>query len=123
VSPKYALAFAVDLGRVLLAFPTVERGRSHAPPGPLLARLRARGIARRERSSLSRARLARAIAWVDRLGPGGPNCLRRTLLRVALDPLAAREPVVFGLDMPEAKGHAWVSGTEETDRYDVEFRV
>jgi hypothetical protein len=123
VSPRYALALAVDLGHVLLALPTVERGRRHAPAGPLLARLRARGSLRRERSEPSRARLVRAIGWVDRLGPGGPNCLRRTLLRVALDPVAAREPVVFGLDVPEAKGHAWVSGTEEADRYDVEFRV
>jgi hypothetical protein len=123
VSPRYALALALDLGHVLLALPAVERGRRHAPPGPLLTKMRARGISRRERSSFSRARLARAIAWVDRLGPGGPNCLRRTLLRVALDPVAAREPVVFGLDVTEAKGHAWVSGTEEADRYDVEFRV
>jgi hypothetical protein len=123
VSPKYALALAVDLGHVLLALPAVERGRRRSPAGPLLAQMRARGSARRARSSPSRARLARAIGWVDRLGPGGPNCLRRALLRVALDPEAAREPFVFGLNVAEAKGHAWVTGTEEPARYDVEFRV
>ena len=123
MSPKYALLLALDLGHVLLALPTVERGRRTAPPGPLLAQLRARGSVRRKRSERSRARLARAIGWGDRLGPGGPNCLRRTLLRVALDPDSAGESVVFGLNLPRAEGHAWVSGTEAPARYDVEFRV
>ena len=123
MSPKYALLLAVDLGRVLLALPAVERGRRSAPTGPLLAKLRARGRVRRRRSERSRARLARAIGWVDRLGPGGPNCLRRTLLRVALDPDSAGESVVFGLNVPNAQGHAWVSGTEAPAPYDVEFRV
>lgn len=123
MSPKYALLLALDLGRVLLTVTAVERGRRGAPTGPVLAQMRARGRRRRTRSERSRARLARAIAWVDRLSPGGPNCLRRTLLRVALDPDFAREPVVFGLNVPEGKGHAWVSGTETNDQYDVEFRV
>ncbi len=123
MSPKYAVLFALDLGRVLVALPAVERGRRHAPAGPLLEAMRARGRARRVRSPPSRARLARAIGWVDRLGPGGPNCLRRTLLRVALDPESARESVVFGLNVPEAKGHAWVEGTETPAQHDVEFRV
>jgi len=123
VSPRYALLLALDLGRVLLALPAVERGRRRAPTGPLLAQLRARGRGRRRRSERSRARLARAIGWVDRLGPGGPNCLRRTLLRVALDPDSAGESVVLGLNVPKAEGHAWVDGTEAPAPYDVEFRV
>jgi hypothetical protein len=60
---------------------------------------------------------------VDRVGPGGANCYRRALLRVALDPAAANEPVIFGLDVPLAKGHAWVNGQETPDRFDVEFRI
>jgi hypothetical protein len=123
VSPRYAALFAVDLGRVLLALPSIERGRRRAAPGPLLDRMRARGRRRHERSESGRRRLHRAIAWVDFLTPPGPNCLRRTLLRVALDPVSARDPVVFGLDVGEGTGHAWVDGAETDGRYDVEFRV
>jgi hypothetical protein len=50
---------------------------------------------------------------------------------VALDPRAAREPVVFGLNVHlrnerggvTAEGHAWVESTEASGRFDVEFRV
>jgi Transglutaminase-like superfamily len=115
--------FAVDLAMVAMALPRVERGRLRSAVGPLLARLRVEGRRRPARSAAGRARLVRAIGWVDRLGPGGPNCLRRALLRVALDPDAARDPLVFGLDVPSAKGHAWVSGAESDGRFDVEFRV
>jgi hypothetical protein len=118
-----AAEFALDLGRVLALLPSLERARTREGPGPLLDRVRAQGRTRAGRSDASRARLARAIRWVDRLGPGGANCYRRTLLRVALDPKAAREPVVFGLDVPVGKGHAWVSGQEASDRFDVEFRI
>jgi hypothetical protein len=77
------------------------------------------------------AQLARAIGWADRFSPGGPNCLRRTLLRVALDPHAAREPVVLGLNVQgtglgsatKTSGHAWLASSETSGRFDVEFRV
>jgi hypothetical protein len=124
-------AFAIDLGRVLLVLPSVERGRRHTPAGPLLAAIRARGSAQRPRSIRSQTRLARAIRWVDKVGPGGPNCLRRTLLRVALDPRAACKPVFLGLNVKgpaggvafEAHGHAWLADAEALGRFDVEFRV
>ncbi len=116
-------AFALDLGRVLALLPRLERARKREGPGPLLSKIRAQGRNRRARSEVSRARLARAIAWIDRLGPGGANCYRRTLLRVALDPAAASEPVILGLDVPLGKGHAWVNGQEASDRFDVEFRI
>lgn len=115
--------FAVDLGRVLALLPCLERARQREGPGPLLSKVRAQGRTRREQSEASRARLARVIHWVDRIGPGGANCYRRTLLRVALDAAAAREPVIFGLDVPLGSGHAWVSGQEAPGRFDVEFRV
>jgi hypothetical protein len=116
-------AFVLDVGRVLALLPGLERARHREGPGPLLFRVRARGRTRRERSEASRARIARAIHWVDRLWPGGANCYRRTLLRVALDAAAAREPVIFGLDVPLGSGHAWVNGQEAPGRFDVEFRV
>jgi hypothetical protein len=126
-----SVAFAADLGLVAWVLPRVEHGRRNKPAGPLLDDVRAEGRARGGRSERSRARLARAIRWVDRLGPGGPNCLRRTLLAVALDPDAAREPVVFGLNVRakgdptqrSPEGHAWVNETEASGRFDVEFRV
>ncbi len=116
-------AFALDLGRVMVWLPGIDRARKREGPGPLLSKVRTWGLRHAPRSPTSRARLARAIGWVDRLGPGGPNCYRRTLLRIALDPSAASEPVTFGLDVPERKGHAWVSGNEAPDRFDVEFRI
>jgi hypothetical protein len=115
-------ALALDLGRVVARLPGLERARKREGPGPLLSKVRAQGRKRAERSEASRARLARAIRWVDQLGPGGANCYRRMLLRVALDPAAASEPVIFGLDV-SGKGHAWVDGQEARDRFDVEFRI
>jgi hypothetical protein len=128
---RSCFGFALELGRVLLVLPSVEYGRRRTPPGALLAAMRARGSARRARPERSLARLARAIGWADRFSPGGPNCLRRTLLRVALDPQAAREPVILGLNVPgtglagtaKANGHAWLASTETSGRFDVEFRV
>jgi hypothetical protein len=121
----------MDLGRVLVVLPAVERGRRQGASGSVLAAMRRRGARAPSRSARSRVRLARAIGWVDRLGPGGPNCLRRTLLRVALDPIAAKEPVVLGLNVSDARkgirsdsvGHAWLGESEPEGRYDVEFRV
>ena len=128
---RYWTAFALDLGQVLWTLPRVERGRRRGSPGDVLEMLRARGKAARRRSERSERRLARAIRWVDRLGPGGPNCLRRALLRVALDPVAAEKEVVLGLNLTrlrsgersDAAGHAWVGDAEPEGRYEVEFRV
>jgi Transglutaminase-like superfamily len=130
-SARYWAAFAFDLGQVLWLLPRVERGRRRGSPGDILEGLRTRGKGARARSERSQRRLARAIGWVDRLGPGGPNCLRRALLRVALDPEAATEEVVLGLNVTEARaggrsdatGHAWVGDAEPQGRYEVEFRV
>ncbi len=115
--------FALELCHVLALLPGVERARRQEGPGAVLSEVRAQGRQRPERSQASRVRLARAISWVDRLGPGGPNCYRRTLLRLALDPAAAGEAVIFGLDVSEGNGHSWVSGQETADRFDVEFRI
>jgi hypothetical protein len=133
VSPRtrYWTAFALDLGHVLWILPRVERGRRRGSPGDVLEAMRARGKRARRRSERSQRRLARAIGWVDRLGPGGPNCLRRALLRVALDPVAAEMDVVLGLNVTTARsgersdttGHAWVENAEPDGRYEVEFRI
>jgi hypothetical protein len=63
---------------------------------------------------------------LDRLLHGESNCYRRALVRVALDPHAASEPFVLGLDAGAGKerpiGHAWIEGTERPT-FDVEFRL
>ena len=58
---------------------------------------------------------------MDALGPGGPQCLRRVLLELALDAGAAEETVRLGLD-PRATGHAWIVG-REPDRFGATFDV
>lgn len=87
---------------------------------PMVERLRRRGLAlvvphlRRlgrmhpSRSLAERARLRRAIAWLDARCPGGPNCYRRALLEIALDRDAARLPLAleFRRDGDKVVGHA-----------------
>jgi hypothetical protein len=58
--------------------------------------------------------------------PGGPECYRRVLLEVAVDPAAAAEPVHIGLKKSGAlkSGHAWLGDRRGTDeRFDVELVV
>jgi hypothetical protein len=124
-------SFAVDVGRALQVLPAVERCRSAGMPEHALSALRARGARAAARTPRGETSLGRAIRYVDRFSPGGGNCLRRTLLRVALDPEAAKQPVVLGLNVSEARrgtrsdasGHAWVGEGEASGRYEVEFRV
>lgn len=121
-------ALAGELARIARALPAVERGRRHEGPAVLVPRLRAEAAHAPERDHAGRARLRRAISWVDRLVPGGPNCLRRVLLEVALDRGAAREPIVIGLDRDGevADGHAWLGEPRPTDRagsYRMEIKL
>ena len=110
----------LELARVLWTLPRVERMRLRAGPRPALRRIRRPGRRARRRDVRARARLRRAIAWVDRLVPGGPNCYRRSLLEMALDAGAAAEPLVIGLNVTRGapSGHAWV-GPGAAGSYDV----
>jgi hypothetical protein len=83
--------------------------------------MRARGATATARGPIGRARLRRAIGWVDALAPGGANCYRRALLEIALDAGAARETVVFGLDVGRT-GHIAFEDREERT-FDVSFAV
>lgn len=113
--------FAVEVARVVRALPEAERARLEETPERALARMRRLGLAREERDAIGRARLRRAIGWVDALSPRGASCYRRTLLELALDRGAAREPVVFGLDVGRT-GH--VAFKDREDRaFDVAFEV
>lgn len=122
------LALAVEIGRVLRVFSSVERGFLTEGPGPLLARLRGKGRLAQPRDAASRERLQRAIRWVDACVPTGRSCYRRALLEIALDPFAAEEKLIIGLDVSgdSAAGHTWLGEDSVRLRmrpYDVELDV
>jgi len=113
--------FAAELLRVTQSVRDIDERRVRGTPQRVLAELRARGATARERGPIGRARLRRAIGWVDAALPGGPNCYRRILLELALDAGAARETVVFGLDVGST-GHVAFEGREERT-FDVAFSI
>lgn len=120
-APEDAEPFATELGRVLRVVALADRARARLTPERAIAEMRARGARERVRGAVGRARLHRAIGWVDALSPGGASCYRRTLVELALDGGAAREPIVFGLDVGKT-GH--VAFKDREDRtFDVAFEV
>ncbi len=113
-------SFAVEVARVTRVIRAVDAGRKHETPEHVLAAMRQRGLAtERSRGPIGRARLRRAIGWVDALG--GASCYRRILLESALDAGAARETVVFGLDVGRT-GHVAFENREERT-FDVSFAI
>jgi hypothetical protein len=114
-------AFVRDVARALRLVPEAERARQATSPEHAVAEMRARGRTCPARGALARARLRRAIGWVDALHPRGANCYRRTLLELALDGGAAREALVFGLDVGRT-GHVAFKGNEELG-FDVVFEI
>ena len=95
--------------------------RKRQPAERAIAAMRARGRRAQTRGPIGRARLRRAIGWVDALRPGGENCYRRVLLELALDAGAAEEVVVLGLDVGKT-GHIAFEHREEMP-FDVAFRI
>ena len=122
-----AAGHALQAGRVLRALPRIEFDRRRRGTGPLVAEARRRGQTQPEQSLAARARLQRVISWVDARMPGGPNCYRRALLSLALDPDTAARPLRFGLhrDGRPGSGHVWIPGRDQPPalRYDVEFEM
>lgn len=114
-------SFTIELARVVPLVLTVDHARRNETPQRALAAIRAMGEAQISRGPIGRARLRRAVGWVDAMMPGGASCYRRILLEVALDGGAARETVVFGLDVG-ATGHVAFEGREER-RFDVSFAI
>jgi hypothetical protein len=115
-----------DLVAVLRAAPLVERGRLRSGPESLLRTLRARGLAGQPRTDRERRRLARIIRIVDACFPGGGNCYRRSLLEIAVDPVASATPLHLGLRSGGGprSGHAWLGAkTDAPQRYDAEFSL
>lgn len=112
-------AFALELMRAARLVRIADEARKGSP-AEALASMRTRGVqSRRVRGPIGRARLRRAIGWVDALA--GASCYRRILLESALDVGAAHETVVFGLDVGKT-GHVAFEGLEDRS-FDVAFRI
>ena len=118
------LILVAELFKVTSIALFVNRSRSSVAPRDLIAVLRSSGATCAARDSHGRERLRRAIRFVDRCFPSGPNCYRRVLLEIALDSGAASEPLHFGLQFrgEPKSGHIWLaSQTTGAQRYDAEF--
>jgi hypothetical protein len=109
-----------ELVRVLIAVPQVEARRRRLSLHRAVGTVR-RGAARQVRSVEGRARLRRVIAMVDARMPGGPNCVRRSLLEIALDRGAAGEKVLAGFVSGGGprSGHLWLESEQVPRRYDA----
>jgi hypothetical protein len=116
----------LDALRIVRLLPEAEICRRLAGPAVCLQRFRARGLRRAPRSADVRQGLRRLIHAIDRRLPDGGNCLRRALVEIALDPVAAAEPVHFGLVRhggPKS-GHAWLdSDRAGAGTYDAVFTM
>jgi hypothetical protein len=77
------------------------------------------------RSSAERRILRTAIATVDSLLPGKPNCLRRSLMEMAMDSGAAREQLLAGFRSGGGprSGHAWLESHRSDETYDAIFPI
>lgn len=113
--------FARELVRAARLVRLADATRRGMSPERAIEHMRARGSREIARGPIGRARLRRAIGWVDALVPGGENCYRRVLLELALDAGAARETVVLGLDVGRT-GHIAFEGREDMP-FDVAFEI
>lgn len=113
--------FRREVVRVARIVREVERRRVSDGPEATVRDYRAQGSREKKRGPIGRARLRRAIGWIDAFFPGRPNCFRRTLLELALDGGAARERLVFGLDVGRT-GHVTFKGREDRT-FDVVYEL
>jgi len=114
-------SFARELRRAIATMREAERQRQRSP-AEAVATMRRRGETAPVRGPIGRARLRRAIGWVDAAYVRArPNCFRRVLTEIALDGGAAREAIVFGLDVGRT-GHVAFEGSEDLS-FDVAFAI
>ncbi len=118
-------AFTREVVRAIGLVREAERLRQADAPDRAVGIMRERGRSAPRRGHVARARLRRAIGWVDAAYaayPGkGANCFRRVLLEIGLDAGAADETLVFGLDIGRT-GHVAFKDTEDRT-FDVAFEV
>jgi hypothetical protein len=110
---------------VLRCVPRVEFYRRRSSVFRAVTAVRERASRRRVRSMEQRPSLRRAIAIVDARLPGGPNCVRRSLLEMALDRRAADEKLLLGFRAGGGakSGHAWLQSQESQDQYDAVITI
>lgn len=118
-SQAEADSFWREVARVLAIVASVERERLRGAPEANVRAARKRGRQGQKRGAVGRARLVRAIGWVDALMK--ENCYRRVLLELSLDAGAAAERIVFSLDVG-ATGHVAFEGREDAG-FDVAFTM
>jgi len=114
------------VGMAAALLPLAEAAGRVWGPRPLVGAARWLGRRATPRAPGERAWLQRAIAAIDRRLPGGERCYRRVLVEVALDPAAAAEPFVLGLDRSgqPRSGHAWLGGRRgRAEPYEVEISL
>lgn len=115
------LALSVELARVARVAREAERLRMRVGPYEAVETQRAKGRKKRRRDAAARAHLRTAVNWLDAKWPGGGNCYRRVLIELALDAGAARERLVFGLDVGKT-GHVAFEGADDAT-FDVVFTL
>jgi hypothetical protein len=120
-NPKTSCKLMLEVAAVLLATPLIEYRRRTASVHHAVAFARERARSRPVRASEARQQLRRAIAFVDARFPGGGNCVRRSLLEIALDRGAAGEKMFAGFKAggKPHSGHAWLESHAVSERYDA----
>ena len=119
------LGFFADLARVLKVLPRVEASRRRQSVHGAVGLARRNAALRVTRSPDGRRRLRRAIFVADALVPGGRNCVRRSLLEIALDSGAANERVLAGFLAGGGRksGHAWLESNPSGRSFDAVITI
>lgn len=114
-----------ELVRSALMVGRVEHLRRHHGPRAAAAAVRQLASGTQQRSAVDRARLQRAIRFLDSFFRDSGNCYRRVLLEMALDRGAAAEPLMMGLPANGAAnaGHAWLGRLPDGRSYDAVVSV
>jgi hypothetical protein len=114
-----------NLLSALAALPVAEWRRRTVSLHHAVALARADAAGRPKRTATARQQLRRVIAAVDARMPGGPNCVRRSLMEMSLDAGAARELLHAGLRRGggPGSGHAWLKSQPVSESYDVVISV
>lgn len=114
-------AFGRNLVKALWLVRWIDSCRARLGPRSAVERARRRGLGCLPRTPEERLVLKRSIRWADRIAPRGPNCYRRALLEIALDPSAASETLTMGLsaDGGPGSGHAWLASEPAPSGYDA----
>jgi hypothetical protein len=110
---------------VVRVLPSIERCRLRMSLHEAVSSTRQAAIRTELRDDNRRTSLRRAIRLIDRLLPGEPNCVRRSLLEIRLDAGAAKERFYAGLQSGGGprSGHAWLESHGADRRFDAVIAI